>query len=326
MTPLRIIFAGTAQFVVPALLALLASEHQVVAVYTPPDRPAGRGLKVTASVIKQVAERYQLPLYQPASLADEEAQSTLRALQADVMVVAVYGLLIPQVVLTMPRFGCINIHPSLLPRWRGAAPIPRCLAAGDSVTGVTIMQLDAGWDTGDILLQETYPLTGSETSQDLYDALAPLSANLLLKTLTALQEGTLHPIPQDGREAIYAEKLAKAEAELDWQQPAFILERYVRAFNPWPVVYSHWQNQVIRIWRAQALADVKTNELPGTVVAANKKGIDIAAGDGSILRVLCLQVPGSKPMSAADFLHARGRILTQEAVNKEIWGCAESAV
>lgn len=305
---LKIIFAGTSEFAVPSLEALIAAKHEVIAVYTPPDRPAGRGLKLHPSAVKLTALKYQIPVYQPASLRDLEAQQTLKNLNADLMVVAVYGLLLPKSVLEMLPFGCINVHPSLLPRWRGAAPIPRPIEAGDRETGVSIMQLDEGLDTGDIWIQERCVIEPDETSQSLYEKLAPVSAMLLLKTIALVEEGVVHPTPQNNAEATYAAKIDKTEARLDWAQPALVLERKIRAFNPWPVAYVMWGDKILRIWQAKALLEMGTahNKEPGKVLVANKTGIDVLTGKG-ILRLLKVQLPGGKPLNVADFMHGQGR-------------------
>lgn len=304
--PLNIIFAGTSEFAVPSLQALLNSPHSVVAVYTPPDRPAGRGLRLKPSAIKLAAEQQHIPVYQPASLKDSAAQQTFKALNADLMVVVVYGLLLPKAILETPRLGCINVHPSLLPRWRGAAPIPRPIEAGDTETGVTIMQLDEGLDTGDILMQRRYPLDAHETSQSLYEKLAPISADLLLKTIDAMDTGHIQPIPQNNEHTTYAAKIDKNEAHLDWHQPAVVLERKIRAFNPWPIAFTLWQDKALRIWQAQIVATAAQNVAPGTVISATKNGIEVATGDG-VLQLLTIQLPGGKPVAVADFIHAQGR-------------------
>jgi methionyl-tRNA formyltransferase len=305
---LNIVFAGTSEFAVASLEALLQSQHNITAVYTQPDRPSGRGLKLTMSPVKQAALNHDLPIYQPASLKDESAQQTLAALQPDLMVVVVYGLLIPKIVLETPKLGCINIHPSLLPRWRGAAPIQRAIEAGDTETGVTIMQLDEGWDTGDILTQTTHPILADDTSQTLHDRLAVASATQLIEAIDLLETHKVTPKTQNHKHAIYAEKLTKAEGELDWQLNATTLANKVRAYNSWPVAYTHWQDQVLRIWQAQAL-DETTQLPPGTLVNYSEQGLDIAAGDGSVLRLLQVQLPGGKPIDIRDFVHARGKQL-----------------
>lgn len=307
-SPLKIIFAGTPQFAAVALEALLHSPHHLVAVYTQPDRPAGRGLKLTASPVKQLALQHQLPLYQPKTLKDEHEQTVLAGLQADVMVVAAYGMLLPEPVLRIPRLGCINIHPSLLPRWRGAAPIQRTIFAGDKTTGVTIMQMDAGLDTGPLLLQRTYTLTEDETSQTLHDKMAILGATALLETLDLLAQEKAQPQPQDNDLAMYAHKISKEEALIDWTRPAIELEQEIRAFNPWPVAYTSWQSKNLRIWQAKAIISDNHTAEPRTILAASKDGIDIATGVGA-LRLLQLQLPGGKVMSATDFYNAHRNAL-----------------
>lgn len=303
---LKIIFAGTSEFAVPSLLALVASEHTVIAVYTPPDRPAGRGLKLTPSPIKIAAAQHHIPIYQPPTLRDPQTQQILKDLGADLIVVAAYGLLLPKEVLQAPRYGCINIHPSLLPRWRGAAPIPRPIEAGDTETGVTIMQLDEGLDTGDLWLQTTYAIDSEETSQSLHDKLSPLSAELLLKTIAMLESGKHHPVPQDNTKATYAAKIEKSEADLNWQESALVLECKIRAFNPWPIAYSTWGEKVLRIWEAKALPAVDQHYEPGMLIASNSAGIDVMTGNG-VLRLLKIQLPGGKPLQVADFVRGHGR-------------------
>lgn len=286
-----------------ALEALVHSSHRVMAVYTQPDRPAGRGLKLTASSVKELATLYQLPIYQPKSLGEASEQDALRNLKPDVIVVAAYGLLLPASVLSIPRLGCINIHPSLLPRWRGAAPIQRAIYAGDTITGVTIMKMDQGLDTGPILLQRQYVLEPDETSKTLYDRLAKLGAESLIEALDLLSEDKITARPQDDNLATYAHKISKEEALIDWSRAASELEHEIRAFNPWPVAYTSWQGQNLRIWSAKAIAK-EHDVVPRTIVDASQHGIDIATGSG-VLRLLQVQLPGGKVLAANDFFNAR---------------------
>ncbi|MFD1008791.1 methionyl-tRNA formyltransferase [Oceanisphaera ostreae] len=315
MSSLNIIFAGTPDFAARHLQALLDSEHNVVAVYTQPDRPAGRGKKLTASPVKVAAEHAGIPVLQPQSLRNEDAQQELAKLNADIMVVVAYGLILPQVVLDAPRLGCINVHGSLLPRWRGAAPIQRAIWAGDQDTGVTIMQMDKGLDTGAMLHTASLPISDSDTSASLYEKLADIGPHALLHSLADIAAGRAVPQVQDDALANYAEKLSKEEARIDWQQPAEQLARCVRAFNPWPFSYFMVGEHNIKVWQSEALNSaeptegslelIKNNELaPGTIIQANKAGIDVATGAG-VLRLLSLQVPGKKAMSCQDLLNAR---------------------
>lgn len=300
---LKIIFAGTPAFAAPTLKTLLSSAHNVCAVFTQPDRPAGRGKKLTASVIKEIALQHQLPIYQPLNLRDEITQQQIKNLHADVMIVVAYGLIIPAAILAMPKMGCINVHASLLPRWRGAAPIQRAILAGDEATGITIMQMNAGLDTGDILTQSSCPITATDTSATLQEKLAQQGATDLLTTLDDLVAGKIKPQPQDNSLATYASKITKAEAKINWQLPAITIERAVRAFNPWPVAYTEIDAQPLRIWQATALPENNTINA-GTILHADEHGIDIATGEG-VLRILQLQLPGSRVMSVADVLHSK---------------------
>lgn len=300
--PLKIIFAGTPDFAARHLDALLASEHQVVAVFTQPDRPAGRGNKLTPSPVKVLAQSNDIPVFQPKSLRPEESQQLVANLQADIMVVVAYGLILPKAVLDMPRLGCINVHGSLLPRWRGAAPIQRALWAGDNETGVTIMQMDVGLDTGDMLYKLACPVTAEDTSATLYNKLAQLGPQGLLDTLSQLADGRAHPEKQDEALANYAEKLSKEEARLNWQLPAMQLERCIRAFNPWPMSFFNIDDQPIKVWQASVLPHA--DKQPGEIIQADKQGIQIATAEG-VLNLLQLQPAGKKPMSAQDLLNSR---------------------
>jgi methionyl-tRNA formyltransferase len=300
--PLKIIFAGTPDFAARHLDALLASEHQVVGVFTQPDRPAGRGNKLTPSPVKVLAQARDIPVFQPKSLKPEENQQLVADLQADIMVVVAYGLILPKTVLEMPRLGCINVHGSLLPRWRGAAPIQRSLWAGDSETGVTIMQMDVGLDTGDMLHKLACPITAEDTSASLYEKLAQLGPQGMLLTLELLANGNAQPEVQDEALVSYAEKLSKEEARLDWSLSAEQLERCIRAFNPWPVSYFTVDEQPVKVWQASVLPHI--NKQPGEIVQADKYGIQIATADG-VLNLLSLQPAGKKAMSAQDLLNSR---------------------
>ncbi|MDV5392298.1 methionyl-tRNA formyltransferase [Shewanella xiamenensis] len=308
MKPLNIIFAGTPDFAARHLQALINSHHNVIAVYTQPDRPAGRGKKLTASPVKELALAHNIPVYQPGSLRKEPAQQELAALNADIMVVVAYGLILPKVVLDTPRLGCINVHGSILPRWRGAAPIQRALWAGDKETGVTIMQMDIGLDTGDMLLKTYLPIEDDDTSASLYEKLAQQGPDALLQALEGLANGTLAAEKQDEALANYAEKLSKEEARLDWTKSATQLWQEVRAFNPWPVSYFEHQGNTIKVWQTQ-VSTTSSNAAPGTIISASKKGIEVTTGDG-VLTLLSMQLPGKKPLSVADILNARGEWFT----------------
>ncbi|NIG21801.1 MULTISPECIES: methionyl-tRNA formyltransferase [Pantoea] len=299
---LKIIFAGTPDFAARHLDALLASEHQVVGVFTQPDRPSGRGNKLTPGPVKVLAQAHDVPVFQPKSLKPEDNQQLVADLQADIMVVVAYGLILPKAVLDMPRLGCINVHGSLLPRWRGAAPIQRSLWAGDSETGVTIMQMDVGLDTGDMLHKLSCPITPEDTSASLYDKLAELGPQGMLDTLDLLASGKAQPEVQDEALVSYAEKLSKEEARLDWSLSAAQLERCIRAFNPWPVSFFLIEDQPVKVWQASVLPH--QNKQPGEVIHADKNGIQIATADG-VLNLLSLQPAGKKAMSAQDLLNSR---------------------
>ena len=308
-TPLRLVFAGTPEFAVPGLHACSAAGAEVAAVYTQPDRPAGRGRKLAPSPVKAAALAAGIPVEQPESLKPAHAQQRLRDYAPDLVVVIAYGLILPRAVLAIPRLGCWNVHASLLPRWRGAAPIQRAILAGDPETGVCLMQMEAGLDTGPVLLQRATPIHADDTGGTLHDRLAALGAETLAEGLARVLAGdTLPATPQAAEGATYAHKLDKAEARLDFTRPASELERQIRAFNPWPVAEAALAGERVRVWHAMCAPD-SAAAAPGSIVAASKHGIDVACGTGT-LRILQLQRAGGRPISAADYLNARTGLRT----------------
>ncbi|WP_017942614.1 MULTISPECIES: methionyl-tRNA formyltransferase [unclassified Thioalkalivibrio] len=296
---LRIVYAGTPDFAVPALQALIEAGHAPVAVYTQPDRPAGRGRKLRPGPVKQVAEAGGLPVVQPESLKSAEAQAELAAWRPDILVVAAYGLILPRAVLAIPPLGGLNIHASLLPRWRGAAPIHRAILEGDAETGVCLMQMAPGLDTGPVHACRRVPITPETTTGSLHDVLARAGAELLVEQLPMIAAGESAPWPQDDTQATYARKLEKQEAWMDWSQPAAALDRQVRAFNPWPVAQAGWQGQALRVYAATPLS-AASDASPGTILRAGPEGVDVATGDG-VLRLQAVQLPGRRAVAAADW-------------------------
>ncbi|WP_404366295.1 methionyl-tRNA formyltransferase [Marinobacter sp.] len=304
---MRIVFAGTPDFAATALRSLIASGHTIAGVYSQPDRPAGRGRKLAPSPVKQVALDAGLPVYQPESLKTAEAQAELAGLKPEVMVVAAYGLILPRATLDIPDHGCLNIHASLLPRWRGAAPIQRAIAAGDRETGITIMQMAEGLDTGDMLLKLATPIRPDDTGGSLHDRLAGLGGEAIVEALHLLARGELKGEPQNDSEACYARKLSKEEGQIDWSRAAADIERQIRAFNPWPGSYTDLGEQRIRIHQAEVLPDSIPGK-PGTVVIRDRSGIDVVCGEG-LLRITQLQIPGARPQSASDLINGGKQLL-----------------
>ena len=292
---MKLIFAGTPEFAAVALRAIINAGHEVVLVLTQPDRPSGRGMKLRYSAVKEVALAAGIEVFQPQTLREHDAQERLRSFAADAMIVAAYGLILPQAVLDMPRWGCLNIHASLLPRWRGPAPIHRAILAGDGTTGVCIMQMEAGLDTGPVLLAESLPIVSDDTTGALHDKLAELGAQMIVK---ALHQLPLKPNPQPGTDACYAVKIEKSEAALDWRLPAAQLDRKIRAFNPFPGAFADLDGFAIKIWRADQMTICGT---PGQIVSIDTDGIVVTCGEGS-LRLTELQKPGGKRLPVAQFL------------------------
>ncbi len=308
MEKLNIIFAGTPDFAANHLQALIAADFNVVAVYSQPDRPAGRGKKLTASAVKEVALANDIAVYQPENFKQSESIEQLAALDADLMIVVAYGLILPNSVLTTPRLGCLNVHGSLLPRWRGAAPFQRAIWAGDKETGVTIMQMDEGLDTGDMLKKVSCPIDAGETSASLYAKVAEQAPAVLIETIKQLQAGQLTAQKQDENAATYAKKLSKAEALIDWNDQAEFIDRCIRAFNPWPISYFKWAGQVIKVHKA-TLVDKVSTATAGTILEVDKKGIQVATGQG-VINLEVIQLAGKKAMPVQDVLNSRRELFT----------------
>ncbi len=301
----RIVFAGTPEFAAAHLKALLDAGIRPVAVYTQPDRPAGRGQQLQASPVKQLAVAAGIPALQPENFRAEADRERLRALAPDLFIVVAYGLLLPQAVLDIPRLGCINVHGSLLPRWRGAAPIQRAVQAGDAETGVQLMRMEIGLDTGPVLAEARTPISASDTGGSVHDRLAALGAGLLVEKLPALLRGELPAQVQDNSRATYAHKLHKDEARLDWSQPATVIDRLVRAFNPWPVTQTTLAGETLKIWQAGPLATAHQHA-PGSILARHDQSFDVACGEGA-LRVHAVQLPGGKRLAVKDLFNAAAR-------------------
>lgn len=305
---LKIVFAGTPDFAAVHLAALLRSQHQVCAVFTQPDRPAGRGKKVLPSPVKQLALAHHIDVQQPLSLKSAEAQASLMALGADVLIVVAYGLLLPQAILDIPRLGCLNVHASLLPRWRGAAPIQRAIEAGDPCTGITIMQMDKGLDTGAMLKVSECPIAADDTAATLHDRLAALGPPVLLATLAEIAAGTQSATAQDNSLATYAAKLTKDEAQIDWREPAGLVVRRIRAFNPFPVAFTDLGDIRLRIFAARALPQTH-NTTPGQLLHAGSS-LEVACGNGSVLAIDQLQMPGKRVLASRDLVNGTGTLFT----------------
>ena len=304
--PLRIIFAGTPDFAARHLQKLIESEHQIVGVYSQPDRPAGRGKKLKASEVKELALEHNLPVFQPPSLKTQDALNELNSLNADIMIVVAYGLILPKAILDAPRMGCLNVHGSILPRWRGAAPIQRAIWAGDEQTGVTIMQMDEGLDTGDMLHISRCPISTIETSASLYTKLAELGPSALIETINKLANGEITPEPQNDELANYAKKLSKEEANIDWSMSAVQIERNIRSFNPWPVCFTQMGGQTVKIYQAQVILQSGN---PGQILLSDKNGVIVACGEHALC-ITQLQPQGKKPMAINDFLNGRSDWVT----------------
>lgn len=307
--PLKIIFAGTPEFAAESLKALLQGPDEVIAVYTQPDRKAGRGQKLKPSPVKEVALEADIPVYQPLNFKEEQDRQVLADLNADLMVVAAYGLILPKTVLDTPRLGCINVHASILPRWRGAAPIHRALLAGDKQTGITIMQMDVGLDTGDMLSKAFTDIEDTDTSASLHDKLAIQGGEILLSTIEQLKAGSISPEPQDDEQANYAHKLTKEEGKIDWTESANAIAQKVRGLFPWPSAYTFIDEQNIRIHQA-SIADKTSEASAGSIIGSDKTGIYVSTGNG----VICLeklQLPGKKAMTAEQVLNGNKELFAQ---------------
>lgn len=307
-TPLKIIFAGTPVFAAQHLEALINSGHDIIATYTQPDRKSGRGKKLKHSPVKDVATAHDIPVYQPENFKSQDQLDTLISLNADLMIVVAYGIILPLCVLETPKKGCINVHASLLPRWRGAAPIERSLLAGDPSTGITIMQMDQGLDTGDMLIKQTLPIPEDINSGELHDALIPVGISALESCLALIKADNLNPIPQDSSLANYAEKLTKAEGNIDWEQSAESIDRKIRGLTPRPIAFSHLGQNVVRIWKAEIsqINPIPTSPAsPGEIIDMTKQGIVIACGFNSFLLIKSAQLPNGKQLSSVDLFNSK---------------------
>lgn len=302
MSSLNIVFAGTPEFGLPCLEALSQSPHQLSAIYTQPDRPAGRGRKLQASAVKEWATAHNIAVYQPLNFKDPNTVAELAALKPDLMIVIAYGLLLPPAVLALPRLGCINVHASLLPRWRGASPIQQAVLHGDSHSGVTIMQMDAGMDTGVMLAKVECPITALDTASSLHDKLSRLSAAPLLTTVDSLAQGQVHAEVQDNTLATYARKINKEDARIDWNKEAAVIDRQIRAFNPWPIAYTQLGTEPLKVHQASVVA-LKTQALPGTIIQLDKQGLLVATGEDAVL-IKQIQFPNAKAVSVMDWLNS----------------------
>lgn len=309
---MKLIFAGTPEFALPSLQALLSSSHKICAVYTQPDRPAGRGRKLLMSPVKKLALENKLSVYQPISLRNAKEQKKLATFHPDLMVVVAYGLILPPAILTIPRFGCINVHASLLPRWRGAAPIQRAILEGDRETGVTIMQMDEGLDTGEMIKKFSCTIEPNDTNKTLQDRLADLGARALLESLNDIESGSYRSELQNEKDSTYAKKINKLEAEVDWEKPAVYLDRMVRAFHPKPIARVVLGKSILRICKAEVL-DETTSEKPGLILKADREGIDVATGKG-VLRLLEVQWPGGKCLPISSFIHGKSELFHVGAI------------
>ncbi|UZE96129.1 methionyl-tRNA formyltransferase [Alkalimarinus alittae] len=312
ISSLRIIFAGTPDFAASALEALIGKGYNIVAAYTQPDRPAGRGKKMHKSPVKELAEQHNIPVYQPLNFKETADQQALSSLNADLMIVAAYGIILPKIVLETPTRGCLNIHASLLPRWRGAAPIQRAIQAGDTETGITIMQMDEGLDTGNMLWVKKTPITQDDNGGSLHDRLAQLGAEAMLEALERLDSDELKNEQQDDQQACYAHKLSKADAQIDWSQTAESIQLTIRAFNPWPVAYTVEAGERIRLFEADTVEN-NTDKSPGTVINKSRDGVVVACGQGAI-NIKKLQLPGAKAMSVSDFVNGGKAMLETDTL------------
>jgi len=308
MNKLKLGFAGTPAFGLPALEAIYHTGHDLKVVYTQPDRPAGRGRKSQESSIKEWAKAHHIPVYQPLNFKDENTVQALSEHKLDLLIVIAYGLILPTRILSLPRLGCINVHASLLPRWRGASPIHQAILHGDKETGVNIMQMDKGMDTGSILNSMSIPIDADDTTGLLHDKLAKLAVSPLLETLSSLADSSINPTPQDNEKATYAPKITKEEARIVWHESTQKIDQKIRAYNPWPIAYTHFNDTIIRIYQAEKIYE-SHNVLPGTILFIDKSGIRVATGDG-IIAITKIQFPGGKVIAVSQWIHSQRDLVT----------------